>query len=127
MDECWGLHCRKDPLQDRLEQFFYENNLMDIMPSPMSPTWHNGRSREHHIGKRLDHFLVHENILERLGFLHSSVQQTYISYHLPIILQWISESVQPIIPFKFNRIWPEDENFNALVNSTWNSMELMPG
>lgn len=57
MEECWGIHCRMHPLAERLHELFISNNLLDIFPNPLSPTWHNDRSGEFHIGKRLDLFI----------------------------------------------------------------------
>lgn len=73
LEECWGTRRRKDPIGDRLQMNFYPNHLMDIRPYLIVPTRHNGRAGPQHIGKRLDQFLVHETLVERLGLLHSEV------------------------------------------------------
>ena len=88
-------------------------------PCPPSPTWNNHRVDDEHIGKRLHRFLVHENLVEILGNMKSCVHRTYISDHLSILLKWRMENIHWGIPFKFNRVWLEDKDYNDLVTSTW--------
>ena len=53
-DEIWGCRAKRDPLAERLIDIFDNNNLVDIRPSPLAPTWCNGREGDQNIGKRLD-------------------------------------------------------------------------
>lgn len=47
-----------------LLDLFADNHLVDIHLSPISPTRRNGRMGEERVGKRLDLFLVHEDVME---------------------------------------------------------------
>ena len=69
-----------------LQTFFMENNLWDIQPHKLYLAWYNGRTGDAYIGKRLDRFILHEQLLESLGKVHSRVPNIAISEHCPIIL-----------------------------------------
>jgi len=62
-DEHWG---RASPT--RMNNAFYRdlfatNNLIDVLPSCLIPTWRNGRSGSDAISRCLDRFLVSERLL----------------------------------------------------------------
>lgn len=61
-----------DALSDFLYTLFYENYLVDISPTPLFPTWNNGRGGMEYIAKRLDRFMVHHSLVECLGNFQSS-------------------------------------------------------
>lgn len=73
----------------------------------------------HHIAKRLDKFLIHEELVDRMGILKSEVYNTFISNHLPITLIWCAELNMKGLPFKFNQIWMDDPDFNILIMEFW--------
>lgn len=75
-----------DPLVDQLKSIFCDNNLMAIQPQTIVPTWHNGKAGSQHISKRLDRYLVHEDLMHRMGFIQLEVLKSYISDHFPISL-----------------------------------------
>lgn len=118
-NECQRPKCCPDPLSEHLCTLFYDNHLVDIYPSPIVPTWHNGRSGDAYIGKRLDRFMIHQNLFEITRNLRSRVEQVYILDHCPIVLQWRVESVRKGIHFKFNQTWLEEDDFNEMVNAIW--------
>lgn len=86
--ECWG-RCRKmDPLADSLKMEFLNRDLIDISPSKLVPTWGNGRSGDAYIAKRIDRFLVHTSLIDKMGLPFSFIRSTFISDHRPIVLCW---------------------------------------
>jgi hypothetical protein len=64
--EIWGDHARIDPLADFFSSMFTSAGLVDILPCHISPTWRNGRSGSDGISKRLDRFLMSEDLLESM-------------------------------------------------------------
>lgn len=56
--------------------------------------------------------------MDILDNMKSYVHRTYLSDHLPIILQWRIDNISWGIPVKFNRVWLEDKDYNDLVNTT---------
>lgn len=117
--ESWGLQRRIDPLEDKLYKLFVDCHLVDICHCPLVSTWTNKRAGERYIGKILNYFLVHEELIERLGYLQSSIHRSYNSDHTPILLNWQMESIRKGIPFKLNKIWLADTKFNNLIHSLW--------
>eukprot|EP00253_Pinus_taeda_P019600 PITA_19600 len=97
------------------------NCTFNICPAKITPTWDNGRSGSAYLAQRLDHFLVHEKLIERLGLLDSEILSNFTSDHRPITLQWRNAGIRKGFPFKFNRNWLEDPAFNDLVQESWNN------
>lgn len=75
-----------DALADRIKELIFYRNLVDIFPSTLTPTWDNGRSGDGYVAKQFDHFLLHEQIDERLGMVHSKEVCNHISDHPHIVL-----------------------------------------
>lgn len=71
--ESWGIHSRPDPLVDHLYNIFADNHLVDTCPCSLPPAWNNQRVGDEHVGKRLDRFLVQEDLVESLKNLKSRV------------------------------------------------------
>lgn len=69
--------------------------------------------------KRLDRFLIHEQIVEKLGSVQPCIVNNYTSDHQPIILTWHHGDTRFGMPFKFNRVWLEDPKFEELVRAHW--------
>jgi exonuclease III len=82
-----------------------KNKLANIEPIKTSPTWRNGRSREEVVVKRLDIFLVSEDLMETIVQVRASVTEWGNSDHCPISLQIHFDYVSPPIPLKINKIW----------------------
>jgi hypothetical protein len=61
--EIWGERARTDPLSDFYKHLFSKNSLVDLKPAELLPTWRNGRAGAAGIAKRLDRFLVADNLL----------------------------------------------------------------
>lgn len=69
-DETWGGAHLPEPTGAQYIELFASNNLFDIRPARLSPTWRNGRNGPIAIAKRLDRFLVAGGLLASTG--HSS-------------------------------------------------------
>jgi len=48
------------------------HNYNDVYPPMLVPTWDNGRKGDAYIAKRLDRFIIHESLMERMGNIQSN-------------------------------------------------------
>jgi len=46
---------------------FQKANLIDVLPSNLSPTWRNGRAGEVSLVKRLDRFFLAKGLAKSVG------------------------------------------------------------
>ena len=60
--EVWVSSAISDPLEDFFRSHMFRLDLFDIVPAKMNPTWRNRRTGEGRIAKRLDRFLVGEDV-----------------------------------------------------------------
>jgi exonuclease III len=120
--EVWGNLARIDPLAEYFSNILLNSGLVDVQPTLLSPTWRNGRAGIAGISKRLDHFLLDENLLGNHSNIRSWVINSTISDHNLICLQFEMSSRKSAPPFKFNSLWISDPGFIALVRSTWKEM-----
>jgi hypothetical protein len=67
--EIWGVKDMIDPLASFFNHIINEVGLVDISPTSLKPTWRNGKCGNFIISKRIDRFLVDENLLLRLEVL----------------------------------------------------------
>lgn len=88
----------------------------------MLPTWENGRSGEAFIAKRLDRFILHASIIDRLGMPFTTIGNVFISDHRPILLNWREKGFRKGYSFKFNRSCLEDPEFNDIIVKTWKDL-----
>jgi len=72
------------------------------------------------IAKRLDRFLLSEDLVLSSGIFRSWVEFPFISDHAPILLQLEVSPVYKEIPFKCNPIWWSERDFITLVHKLWN-------
>ena len=63
--EVWGKNARQDLLTEYFTHKLVEKNWIDTKPLKLKPTWKNTRCGEARVAKRLDHFLVTEQMVER--------------------------------------------------------------
>lgn len=54
-------------------------------------------------------------LIDFLGDFCSKIINNFTSDHHPITLQWRNVGIRKGLPFKFNRTWLEDPNFNQLI------------
>ena len=69
--EVWGPHARVDLLMDFFTQKLVERNWLDIEPNKLKPTWKDNRCGEGRVAKRMDCFLVAEQVVDR----HHQIRQ----------------------------------------------------
>lgn len=119
LEEVWGWSKSMDPLVGMFRDALLAHNFVDTCPDEMAPTWDNGRAGEAYVAKRLDRFLMHEQLVARLGDLQMEIIRNFLSGHRPITLLWKRSMVHLGMPFKFNRTWLDAPQFNTLVRDTW--------
>eukprot|EP00253_Pinus_taeda_P005878 PITA_05878 len=121
-NECWGTGRKKDPLSDRIRMELLNKNLVDICPENMGPTWENGRNGLAFIAKRIDRFLIKENIIDNWGLPISSISNVYLSDHKPILLEWRTQQYRKDYYFKFNKSFLEESSFNDEISKIWGEL-----
>lgn len=124
LDEVWGRFRKADPLAGKIQNSIIMNNFVDVCPSKIAPTWDNRRSGSAYVAKRLDHFLIHEQLLDRLGDVWVNTISNFILNHRPITLQWRKRELRSGFPFKFSRTVLEEPDFNKLVHDTCGSINV---
>jgi hypothetical protein len=115
----WGGTFLPGPSEALFKRIFDTNNLIDIRPCRLTPTWRNGRTGPAAIARRLDRFLVAESIVSSSGFPSSWVEFPFVSDHAPVLLQLRFPTLQPSPPFKFNHHWLTSEAYSDLVHLVW--------
>jgi len=98
---------------------FKANNLLDVKPHSLVPTWRNGRSGLEAISKRLDRFLVAEAFLTSSIYPTSWVEFPFVSDHAPIVLKLMPPALHRATPFKFNYHWLLSEEYTDMVHRVW--------
>lgn len=101
VDEVWGRTRKMDSIAGMICEEIIEHNLNDICPSKVVPIWDNGRKGEAYIARRLDHFILHETLMEHLGNVYSDVMSNFLSDHRPIVLHLRVGIHRYRLPFKF--------------------------
>ena len=71
--EVWGFKASFNPLFDNFIQLFDGSNPLDVLPTKIFPTYMNGKKGNASIGKRLDIFLITENLVGSVDRLRSLV------------------------------------------------------
>ena len=92
---------------------------MDIEPIKLKPTWRNNICGDGGVAKRLDRFLVTDQVVDKIHYLREWVGCGGISNHLPIFLELRNGPTQPPSPLKFNKTWLKDESFTQLLTNLW--------
>jgi hypothetical protein len=70
------------------------------------------------IWKRLDRFLVSEDLLSSVEIYRSWVEYPFVSDHAPVIIQLEISPFFKAYPFKFNSQWLVDQDFTSLVHKS---------
>ena len=68
-DDIWGRDGRADPLENHLRSLFSFQNICDLKMDDSSPMWYNCKNGDATISKRLDRFLIKEDLVDRIPIL----------------------------------------------------------
>jgi hypothetical protein len=108
-----------------LQELFASNNLIDVQPPCLVPTWRNGRSGTDAIARRLDRFLVVEAFLTSSSSPSSWVEFPFVSDHAPILLKLLPPTLHRSTPFKFNHHWLHYGDYSTLVREVWSDHRFL--
>eukprot|EP00253_Pinus_taeda_P010711 PITA_10711 len=117
--EAWGPSATEDSLLDFFSNTLHSHNLIDVNLIKEKPTWRNRRSGEGRVAKRLDQFLISEDLMRGIPMIRQWVGEGGNSDHFPILLEIKKPPPKPASPFKFNAAWLQEESFNTLFRDTW--------
>jgi len=123
-EEIWGENTRAYPLSNFFKHLFSKNNLVDLAPVEVMPTWRNERLGSYGIEKHLDRFLVADEPITSHCRIRAWVDLPYLSDHAPICLQLGKAGAGASYPFKFNPAWLREDSFEQLVYSVWTDTSL---
>ena len=130
LSEIWGDKARVDNLSDFFIRQMEDASLVDIAPTILLPTWNNQRVGCENIYKRLARFLLSSGFLDLHLHFRQWIGSGGDSDHNPDFMQFLTKESRPRSPFKFNASWLEDEDFVALLKSTWigfsDNLEISP-
>eukprot|EP00253_Pinus_taeda_P027771 PITA_27771 len=117
--EAWGPSAREDPLSDFFSNTLQSHNLIDVNLIKVKPTRRNRRTGEGRVAKRLDRFLISEDLISGIPMFRQWVGEGGNSDHFPILLEFKNPPPKLASPFKFNAAWLQEESFNILFRDTW--------
>ena len=100
-----------------------DNELIDGAPGHLSLTWMNGRMGIEGVSKRLDIYMLSDNLFNYVRNFCTWVDSTRVLDHSPIILQIESVGEKTYYPFRLNEIWLEDLGFKVLVRDHWTDFQ----
>jgi len=117
--EAWGPTAREDSLTDFFQNLLIENNLIEANLIKLKPTWRNRRVGEARVAKRLDRFLLNEDLSSMIPLFRQWVEEGGPSNHFPIYLELSKTPPKPPAHFKFNASWLQEVSYNKLFKETW--------
>jgi len=100
--EAWGPSAREDPLSDFFQNSLTSHKLIDANLSKLKPTWRNHRTGEARVAKRLDRFLLCEDLASRILMFRQWIGEGGNLDHFPILLELSKPPFKPVAPFKYN-------------------------
>ena len=126
-DEIWGEKGREDPLSEVLKEMFINAGLCDLPLEVNYLTWFNRRKGNEIIGKRFDRVVMDKCLRTKMGNITVKEEDITISNHMPISMIWEFEKCRGGHPFKFNRVWLEDKDFNELIKGYMKNHKRVSG
>eukprot|EP00253_Pinus_taeda_P015816 PITA_15816 len=119
IEEKLGRNYFNNPSRTALEDLIEEYKLLDIPPSNGKFTWSNKIIRAHNIQERIDRILIQENLAAGYSSIKSKIVHTSASNHKLVALSLDSLENHGPIPFKYNKIWDNKEDFRKLIKESW--------
>jgi endonuclease/exonuclease/phosphatase family metal-dependent hydrolase len=95
-EEHWGGTYLPGHPEASYRSLFAANNLIDVQPTCLAPTWRNGRTGKDAIARRLDRFLVAETFLSSATRPSSWIEFPFVSDHAPILLTVNASEAAPV-------------------------------
>jgi hypothetical protein len=92
---------------------------IDVEPLYMGPTKRYNMVGNASVSKRLDIFLVSNQILHGVNYYIAWIDPRRCSDHNPIFLELGYNNLKPSAPFKYNPKWIEEEYFQTLAKGHW--------
>lgn len=117
--ESWGHHAQIDPIAEHMSMLIDAHRLVDIPLNKKLPTWHNQRTGEAALGRRLDRFMMHEDLIPFFPLYRQWVSTGGLSDHLLILLQVSGATIKPRSPFKFFAGFLQDPDYINMVSEYW--------
>lgn len=118
-EEKYGGKYIADPSREALEDIIQNHNLIEFPPTNGKYTWSNQRIGAQNIKERLDRILLQQEIVANFSLIKSKIIHITASDHKPIVLSMIKgENLGPL-PFKYNKIWDQEEDFQSMVQENW--------
>ena len=71
------------------------------------------------ISKRLDHFLLSDQLVNSLPRYRVWTHRCGLSDHFPVILDWLDHQTDCALPFKCNQSWLTNEEFIKMIRAEW--------
>ena len=93
VSEIWGTRAQLDPLGLFFSKLFSDHHLVDVAPSYAGPTWRNGRMGEDGISKRLDRYLLSDQLISSLPRHRAWAHRCGIFDHFPVLLEWMDQQI----------------------------------
>jgi hypothetical protein len=117
--EVWGPRTSPDPMTNYFTHFLDLHGLLDLEPVKLQLTWRNRRVGDDRVAKRLDRFLLKEELVDSLALARQWVACSGESDHNPIVLELCGRVRRAPNPFKFFEGWLKDPEYQALVRKLW--------
>jgi len=121
--EPWGPLAREDPLTNFFLNLLISNKLIDVNLIKLKPTWRNRRAGDARVVKRLDRFLINEELASKIPMFRQWIEEGGSSDHFPVYLELSIPPPKPPAPFNFNSSWLQDVSFNNIFKETWRHLE----
>ena len=102
-------------------------DLIDVRTSNGIFTWNNKQTEDIGIACRLDRFLFSESVMMAGGNLKAIVLPVARSNHWPISLEWDNVGVNPRRPFRFEKFWLLQPDFQEKLKGWWESSPPIRG
>lgn len=119
--ESWGQHAQSDPIAEQMNILIDAHRLVDIPMNKKLPTWHNQHTGEAALGRRLDRFMMHEELIQLFPLYRQWVSSGGLSDHHPILLQVSDKKLKPRSPFKFFAGFLKEPEYMKMVSDFWTS------